>query len=130
MSTTKIHSENAPAAIGPYSQAMVSCNLVFCSGQIALTADGKDLTDQDVATQTRIAMENLQAVLRAANTDLSNVVKVTIYLLDMNDFSTVNEVYATFFSSNPPARATVAVAGLPKGARVEIDCIAAVPSKN
>ena len=75
-------------------------------------------------------MENLQAVLRAANTDLSNVVKVTIYLLDMNDFSTVNEVYATFFSSNPPARATVAVAGLPKGARVEIDCIAAVPSKN
>ena len=126
MFPTKVHSNEAPAAIGPYSQAMVSCNLVFCSGQIALTADGKDLTDQDVATQTKVAMENLQAVLKAANTDLSHAVKVTIYLVDMDDFATVNEVYATFFTSNPPARATIAVAGLPKGARVEIDCVAAV----
>ena len=123
-----IHSNDAPAAIGPYSQARVSCNLVFCSGQIALTAAGEDFTTEDVATQTRIAMNNLKAVLQAANTNLSNAVKVTIYLLDMADFTSVNEVYASFFDGEPPARATVAVAGLPRGAKVEIDCIAAVPS--
>jgi 2-iminobutanoate/2-iminopropanoate deaminase len=125
MSTT-IHSDQAPAAIGPYSQAKAVGSLVFCSGQIALRADGSDLTDSDVSVQTRIAMENLQAVLAAAGTSLENAIKVTIYLIDMVDFQAVNSVYAEFFSDAPPARATVAVAGLPRGARVEIDCIAAL----
>ena len=121
-----IHTNKAPAAIGPYSQARVYDHVVYCSGQIALTANGEDLTTEDVATQTRVAMTNLGYVLDAAGSSFENVLKVTIYLIDMNDFNAVNEVYATFFSSAPPARATVAVAGLPRGARVELDCIAAV----
>ena len=121
-----IHTDNAPAAIGPYSQARVHNGVVYCSGQIALTANGEDFTQADVATQTRIAMTNLKHVLHAAGSSFERVLKVTIFLIDMEDFATVNTVYASYFSKAPPARATVAVSTLPKNAKVEIDCIAAV----
>jgi len=114
----------APAAIGPYSQAIVSGGLVFCSGQVALDPNTGQLVDGDAAVQTERVLKNLQAVLDAAGTDLSRVVRTTIYLVDMADFARVNEVYARFFSENPPARATVEVRALPRGARVEIDAIA------
>ena len=126
MKIQTIHSEKAPKAIGPYSQARTFCNLIFCSGQIALTGAGEDFTQSDVPTQTRIAMENLSAVLNKAGSSLERALKVTIYLIDMADFDLVNQEYAKFFSDNPPARATVAVSALPRGARVEIDCIAAM----
>ena len=114
----------APAAIGPYSQAIVSGGLVFCSGQVALDPNTGQLVDGDAAVQTERVLKNLQAVLDAAGTDLSRVVRTTIYLVDMADFARVNEVYARFFSVGPPARATVEVRALPRGARVEIDAIA------
>lgn len=119
-----IHSSEAPAAIGPYSQAVKANGLVFCSGQISLTVDG-DLLEGDVAMQTEQVMKNLGAVLKAADSDFSKVVKTTIYLVDINDFATVNQVYGEYFTGdNKPARATVAVKDLPKGVKVEIDCIA------
>jgi 2-iminobutanoate/2-iminopropanoate deaminase len=108
-----VETDKAPAAIGPYSQAVTTDGYVFCSGA-------------SVADQTRQALENLSAVLAAAGTTLGHVVKTTIYLANMDDFSTVNDVYTTFFDQNPPARVTVGVAALPKGALVEIDCIARV----
>lgn len=114
----------APVAIGPYSQAIVSGTLVFCSGQIALHPESGELVAGDAAAQAEQALQNLSAVLRAAGADLSRVVRTTLYLVDMADFARVNEVYARFFSAQPPARATVAVQALPKGARVEIDAIA------
>lgn len=119
-----VKTDNAPAAIGPYSQAVISGGFVFCSGQIALRSDGT-FVDGSSAEQVRQIMENLQAVLKACGSDLSKVVKTTLYLVDIADFAAVNEVYGAYFSSeNKPARATVAVNQLPKGARVEIDCIA------
>lgn len=123
-----ISTPNAPAAIGPYSQARVHNGIVYCSGQIALTPTGDDLTHQSIARQTEQAMTNLKAVLEAAGSDLRHVLKVNIFLIDMNDFAAVNSVYEQFFQSNPPARATVAVRSLPRGARVEIDCTAAQKS--
>ena len=118
----KIHTTNAPEAIGPYSQAIKVGNMIFTSGQIALTPDGKFL-DEDVKTQTKQVCENLKAVLKAAGAELKDVVKTTIFLADINDFSAVNEVYGEYFS-HKPARSTVAVKDLPKGAKVEIECIA------
>lgn len=121
-----IATENAPGAIGPYSQAVRAGNMVFCSGQIPIdTATGEFVSD-DVAEQTRQVLKNLSAVLEAAGTGLNNVVKTTVFLADMNDFAAMNEVYAEFFSENKPARATVEAARLPKDARVEIECIALV----
>ena len=114
----------APEAIGPYSQAVASGELVYCSGQVALDPASGELVGDDVAGQTRRCFENLGAVLRAAGSDFDRVVKVTAYLSDMNDFPEFNEVYGEFFSAEPPARATVGVAALPKGALVEVDCIA------
>ncbi len=120
-----ISSTEAPRAIGPYSQAVGFGELVFCSGQIPLDpATGELVGVGDVRAQTRRVMENLGAVLRAAGADFSTVVKTTIYLADLGDFAHVNEVYGGYFASDPPARATVQVAGLPRGARVEIDAIA------
>lgn len=119
-----IKTDNAPAAIGPYSQAVKSGGFVFCSGQIALKPDGT-LVEGSVKEQATQVFENLQAVLKAAGSDLSKVVKTTLYLVDIADFVAVNEVCGTYFSSeNKPARSTVAVSKLPKDAKVEIDCIA------
>lgn len=121
-----IATENAPGAIGPYSQAVKAGNMVFCSGQIPIDVATGEFVSDDVAEQTKQVLTNLSAVLEAAGTSLNNVVKTTVFLADMNDFSIVNEVYAEFFSENKPARATVQAARLPKDARVEIECIALV----
>ncbi|MGH9414551.1 MAG: Rid family detoxifying hydrolase [Terriglobales bacterium] len=115
---------NAPAAIGPYVQAVRAGGLLFCSGQIALDPGSGKLLDGDVAAQTRRALQNLKAVLEAAGSSLAAAVKTTVYLADMNDFAAMNEAYAAAFGQNPPARSTVAVKDLPKGAKVEIDVIA------
>jgi 2-iminobutanoate/2-iminopropanoate deaminase len=126
---TAIATKGAPAAIGPYSQAVVAPagQLVFCSGQIALDpATGEMVGAGDVRAQTERVLENLGAVLAAAGASLATVVKTTIFLADLQDFGNVNEVYARYFPSQPPARATVQAAGLPRGALVEIDAIAAV----
>jgi 2-iminobutanoate/2-iminopropanoate deaminase len=124
---TAIHSDQAPRAIGPYSQAIRAGNLLFCSGQIPLDPKtGEMIGSGDVRAQTRRVMENLQAVLQAAGTSFASVVKTTIYLADLGDFGAVNEVYGGYFKESAPARATVQVAGLPRGAMVEIDAIAVV----
>lgn len=117
----------APAAIGPYSQAVrVSCGeLIFCSGQIPLHPATGELVAGDAAAQAERVMENLRAVLAAAGVGFEQVVKATVYLTDLADFAKVNEVYGKYFERQPPARATVQVAQLPRGARVEIDLIAA-----
>ncbi len=126
---TAIATKGAPAAIGPYSQAVVAPagQLVFCSGQIALDpTTGEMVGAGDVRAQTERVLENLGAVLAAAGASFATVVKTTIFLADLQDFGNVNEVYARYFPSQPPARATVQAAGLPRGALVEIDAIAAV----
>ncbi|WP_456470169.1 RidA family protein [Caminibacter sp.] len=120
----KVYTKNAPEAIGPYSQAVKVGNMVFTSGQIALTPNGEFL-DADVKTQTKQVCENLKAVLEAAGAKIENVVKTTIFLDDINNFTAVNEIYAEYFS-HKPARSTVAVKELPKGAKVEIECIAVI----
>jgi 2-iminobutanoate/2-iminopropanoate deaminase len=115
----------APRAIGPYSQAIVCGNLVFSSGQIALDpASGELLGGSDVRTQARRVMDNLKGVLEGAGTSLDKVVKTTIFLTDLGDFGAVNEIYGAYFTGDPPARSTVQVAGLPKGALVEIEAVA------
>ncbi|MGI9054686.1 MAG: RidA family protein [Pyrinomonadaceae bacterium] len=121
-----ISTEKAPGAIGPYSQAVKTENMVFCSGQIPIDVATGEFVSDDVAEQTRQVLKNLTAVLEAAGKSLNKVVKTTVFLADMNDFAVMNEIYAEFFSENKPARATVQAAGLPKNARVEIDCIALV----
>ena len=120
----RIATSYAPAAIGPYSQAIVSGQLIFCSGQIALDPQAGQLIAGDVGAQTRRALENLSAVLHAAGSSLAQVVKTTVFLASMADFAAMNEVYAEFFTGDPPARSTVGVAELPRGARVEVECIA------
>jgi 2-iminobutanoate/2-iminopropanoate deaminase len=119
-----VQTTKAPAAIGPYSQAIIYDDWVFCSGQVGLDPTSGELVDGGVAEETRRCLENLSEVLEAAGTSLVHVVKVTAYLADMGDFAEFNEVYGEFFASDPPARATVGVAGLPKGARVEVECVA------
>ncbi len=121
-----IATENAPGAIGPYSQAVKTGNLVFCSGQIPIDPKTGEFISDDVAEQTEQVLKNLGAVLAAAGTNLNNVVKTTVFLADMSDFTAMNEVYSKFFSENKPARATVQAARLPKDARVEIECIATI----
>ncbi len=126
MSKTVIHTDHAPAAIGPYSQAIAAQGkMVFCSGQVALTPAGAFL-DVDVATQTRQVMTNLGEVLKAAGAGFDDVVKTTIFLIDLGDYATVNAVYAEFFGDAPPARAAIQVSALPKNAKVEIEAIAVV----
>ncbi|MDQ3916685.1 MAG: RidA family protein [Actinomycetota bacterium] len=126
MSKQVVATPSAPAAVGPYSQAIVSNGLVFCSGQIPLDPSSGELVGGTIADQTRRCMENLAAVLDAAGTSLANAVKVTGFLTDMGDFAEFNEAYGEFFGDDPPARATFAVAALPKGAEVEVECIAHV----
>ncbi|MEP6900239.1 MAG: RidA family protein [Actinomycetota bacterium] len=121
-----ISTENAPGAIGPYSQAVKTGGMVFCSGQIPINVATGEFVSNDVAEQTEQVLKNLSAVLEAAGTSLNEVVKTTVFLADMSDFAAMNEVYAKYFSDNKPARATVQAARLPRDARVEIDCIAVV----
>lgn len=124
-----IHSDQAPAAIGPYAQAVRAGDLLFCSGQIALDpASGQLVGSGDVEAETRQVMANLGAVLTAAGCEFQDVVKTTIFLADLTDFAKVNAIYAERFPREPPARATVQVAALPRGARVEIELIAALPA--
>jgi 2-iminobutanoate/2-iminopropanoate deaminase len=125
MSTrSAIQTEAAPAAIGPYSQAIRAGDLVFCSGQVPLDPATGALVEGDVAAQTDRVMKNLQAVLEAAGTNLAAVVKTTIYLTDLGDFAAVNEAYGAYFTAAPPARATIEVSALPLGSRVEIEAVA------
>jgi 2-iminobutanoate/2-iminopropanoate deaminase len=127
MATKEIVStENAPGAIGPYSQAVKTAGMVFCSGQIPIDPQTGDFVSADVGEQTEQVLRNLSAVLKAAGTSLDNVVKTTVFLADMNDFTAMNEIYTKYFDENKPARATVQAARLPRDARVEIDCIAIV----
>ncbi len=121
-----IKTDNAPAAIGPYSQAVkAECGkLVFCSGQIPLDPETMEIVGKTASEQCQKVMQNLRAVLDAAGADFTNVVKATIYLEDMDDFGPVNDMYATYFVSSPPARVTVQVSRLPKDVKVEIDAIA------
>lgn len=122
-----ISTADAPAAIGPYSQAIQSGDLVFLSGQVPIDPKTGELVVGDISVQTEQVLDNLAAVLAAAGTGFGSVVKTTIYLVDLADFQVVNQAYARRFSAAPPARATVQVSALPKGARVEIDAIARVP---
>jgi 2-iminobutanoate/2-iminopropanoate deaminase len=122
-----IHTDRAPAAIGPYSQAVAVGNLVFCSGQIPIDPASGELVEGDVAVQTDQVMRNLAAVLAAAGCSLTDVVKTTVFLSDMGNFVAMNEVYGRHFGDHRPARATVAVAGLPKAVDVEIEVIARKP---
>src|SRR5882724_1898732 len=123
----KIVSTNeAPAAIGPYSQAVRSGRFLFCSGQIPLDPKSGQIVPGDIAAQTRRVLDNIAAVLRAEGLSFDSVVKTTIFLTNLDDFQTVNEIYGSYFKQNPPARSTVQVAALPKSANVEIEVIAAV----
>lgn len=121
-----VFTEHAPAAIGPYSQAVVAGNMVFCSGQIAIDPASGELKKGTVAEQTELVLRNMKAVLEAAGSKLENVVKTGVFLADMGDFAEMNEVYARYFPENPPARACVAVRTLPKEVDVEIECVALV----
>jgi 2-iminobutanoate/2-iminopropanoate deaminase len=116
----------APPAIGPYSHAVKAAGLLFCSGQIPLDPDSGELVGSSAAEQARRCLENLQAVCLAAGTALERAVRVTIYMTDLGEFASVNEVYGSFFASEPPARVTVGVAQLPRGAYVEIDATVAL----
>lgn len=122
---TPVQTPNAPAAIGPYSQAMICNGMVFTSGQIALTPAG-DMVEGDVSAQCVQVLANLKAVLEASGSSLSNVIKTTIFLADMEDFAAVNAIYGAAFGDHKPARSTVAVKTLPKNALVEIDAIAVI----
>lgn len=119
-----VSTENAPGAIGPYSQAIKAGGMVFCSGQIPIDPNTGEFVSEIVGEQTEQVLKNLSEVLRAAGTSLDNVVKTTVFLADMNDFVEMNEVYGRYFADNKPARATVQAARLPRDARVEIECIA------
>ncbi len=125
MEINSISTELAPAAIGPYSQAIKADNLLFCSGQIPLLPDGS-MVKGGIREQTLQVMANLKAVIEAAGGSFAQIVKTTIYLIDLSDFAVVNEIYGENFTENPPARATVQVAALPKGVQIEIDAIVAL----
>lgn len=126
MSKKGIHTKNAPAAIGPYQQGIRSGDLVFTSGQIALDPASGNFMAGEIEQETELTLKNIEAILQAESLTLDHVVKATVYLADMNDFARMNQVYEKFFANSKPARACVQVAALPKGAKVEIDVIAAV----
>jgi 2-iminobutanoate/2-iminopropanoate deaminase len=119
-----ISTNEAPGAIGPYSQAVRSGGFLFCSGQIPLDPKSGQIVPGDIASQTRRVLDNIAAVLRAEGLSFDNVVKTTIFLADLGDFQTVNEVYGSYFKQDPPARSTVQVSALPKGAKIEVEAIA------
>ena len=124
MANQVIHTENAPAAIGPYSQAVKAGDLLFVSGQVPFVPETMEIVEGDVKAQTAQSLKNLQAILKEAGADFSNVVKTTVFIKDMNEFAQINEVYAEYFGENKPARACVEVARLPKDVKVEIELIA------
>lgn len=119
-----IHTDNAPKAIGPYSQAVKAGNMLFVSGQVPFVPETMEIVEGDVKAQTAQSLKNVQAILAEAGLDFSNVVKSTVFIKDMNEFAQINEVYAEFFGENKPARACVEVARLPKDVKVEIEVIA------
>jgi len=119
-----VSTDKAPGAIGPYSQAIKTGGMVYCSGQIPIDPVTGEFVSNDIAEQTEQVLKNLAAVLEAGGTSLGNVVKTTVFLADMSDFAAMNEVYARYFNENKPARATVQAARLPRDAKVEIECIA------
>jgi len=121
-----IQSEEAPEAVGPYSQAVRAGDLLFCAGQIPLDPSTGELVKEDAPGQAQRCLENLDAVCRAAGAQLADAVRCTVYLTDMGDFGRVNDVYAEFFGEEPPARVAIQAAGLPRGADVEIDAIVAL----
>jgi 2-iminobutanoate/2-iminopropanoate deaminase len=127
MEKVVINTKNAPAAIGPYSQAINVGNLLFTSGQIPLNPETGEMVSGDVKEAARQCLENLKAILEEAGTNLDNVVKTVVFLKDMNDFVAVNEVYGSYFTGKMPARSAVQVAKLPKDAQVEIEAIALIP---
>jgi len=119
-----VSTDDAPAAVGAYSQATTTDDLVFTAGQIPLTDDGDLLADAPIAEQTEQALDNVRAILREAGADMDDVLKVTVFLADIDDFETMNETYATYFADDPPARSAVEVGALPKGAGIEIEAVA------
>ncbi len=127
MSKTIVHTDQAPAAIGPYSQAVRVGQFVYTAGQIALDPATGKMVEDDITIQTERVLRNLQAVLDAAGASLQDVVKTTVFLKDMGEFSAMNAVYAQFFGENPPARSAVQAAALPLGTRLEIEAVAILP---
>jgi len=119
-----VHTDNAPKAIGPYSQAVKAGNMLFVSGQVPFVPETMEIVEGDVKAQTAQSLKNVQAILAEAGLDFSHVVKSTVFIKDMNEFAQINEVYAEFFGENKPARACVEVARLPKDVKVEIEVIA------
>ncbi|MBY0451675.1 MAG: RidA family protein [Bdellovibrionaceae bacterium] len=119
-----IHTDHAPKAVGPYSQAVRMGDMLFCSGQIPIDPKTQEVFTGDIKKQTEMVLSNIEAVLKAVDLNFSHIVKSTIFLTSMSDFAAVNEVYATRFPQNPPARSTIQVAGLPKGVNVEIEILA------
>ena len=119
-----ISTSEAPAAIGPYSQAVRAGSFVFCAGQVPLDPKSAQIVSEDITEQTRRVLDSVTAILKAEGLTLANVVKTTVFLADFGDFQKMNEVYATYFTEDPPARSTVGVSTLPKNARVEIEAIA------
>jgi 2-iminobutanoate/2-iminopropanoate deaminase len=119
-----ISTSEAPAAVGPYSQAVRIGSTVYCAGQIPLDPKSGQIVSKDISEQTRRVLDNISAILRAEGLSFENIVKTTIFLTDLADFQTVNEIYASYFKQTPPARSTVQVTALPKGARIEIEAIA------
>ena len=128
MNRQAIATAHAPSAVGPYSQAIAAGDFVFCSGQVHLDPASGLLVEGDIGVQTERVLNNLSAVLQAAGLTLADAVKTTVFLVDMADFSAMNEVYGRFMPEPPPARSTIGVAALPKGARVEIELIAMRPA--
>lgn len=124
MKRTIVSTDQAPGAIGPYSQAVKTDTLVFVSGQLPLNPNTGELVTDDIAAETRQSMDNLKAILEAAGSSMARVVKTTVFIADMNDFPAINAVYAEYFEGEPPARACVEVARLPKDARVEVEAVA------
>ena len=121
---TIIHTDNAPKAVGPYSQAVMAGGMLFVSGQIPINPQTGELSTADISEQTKLVMDNIGAILKAAGLSYENIVKTTCLLADINDFAAMNKVYAEYFPTNPPARSAFAVKDLPKGARLEIEVIA------
>lgn len=119
-----VKTEKAPAAIGPYSQAVIHQNTIYCSGQIALDPKSMEIVSDNIKEQTRQVMQNIEQILLEAGSSFDRVIKCSIFLADMNDFSEVNEIYGSYFPENPPARETVEVSRLPKDVKIEISCVA------
>lgn len=126
MNRKAIHTDSAPQAIGPYSQAIRIGDLIFTAGQVALDPATGVLVDGGIEAQTRQVLANLKAVLEAAGSDMDRVIKTTVFMINLGEFTKMNSIYAGFFPNNPPARSTVQVVALPRGAEVEIECVAAV----